>query len=181
MSAIPLLLALALPPASQASKPSVTVTLAGYLAASPWDPAKSGPLVVLQPERVRAKAPATTLAAFDRKLVKVGHLSAVVPRTMVLIDDSLNQAPNMYDGLPRDAKVMYLLRSLTDDQWRMVSDSGIGINDLDGEQKLVMQSLMPRPFAWTSFLVDIHGMWGKQQAAGTLSDDERQQVRLKLS
>ena len=155
-------------------------TLADYMAAHPWDATKNGPLVVLEPDKVKSKNGSDDLAAFDRKLVAVGHMHAYVPRTMVLIDDSLSQSPNLYEGLPPDAKMLYLLRSLSDDQFAKLSNSSLGLDDLQGEQRLVFRSLVPKPLSWTSCLVDNNGMFGKEQGKGTLTDDELLRVRLKV-
>ena len=174
------LLLLACAPALQTPKAAPPKTLADYMAAHPWDAGKDGPLVVLEPEKVKAKSGSNDLAAFDRKLVAVGHVHAYVPRTMVLIDDSLSQAPNLYEGLPPDAKMLYLLRSLTDYQFTKLCNSSLGLEDLQGEQRLVFLSLVPNPFSWTSCLIDANGMFGKRQGQGTLTDDERQGVRLKV-
>lgn len=162
------------------AKPAAQPTLTTYLTTHPWQATHNDPLVVVSPERTRGKAPANSLAAFDRKVVQVGSLHAYVPTTMVLIDDSLAQPPNMYEGLPPDAKVLYLLRTLSDDQWKTLNDYGLSINDLHGEQKLVLASLLPQHLDWSSYTVDDNGMWGKKVASGSVSGDDLGQVRLKV-
>src|SRR5579863_509737 len=111
----------------QKAPPPHPRNLADYMSTHPWDAEKNGPLVVLEPDKVKSKVATDDLAAFDRKLVAVGHLHAYVPRTMVVIDDSLTQPPNLYEGLPPDAKMLYLLRSLSDDQLGKLSNSSLGL------------------------------------------------------
>ncbi len=174
---IPLALAFLMQGPAQQPK---TTSLATYLLAHPWDSTKDGPLVVVDPGHKLTNKEPKDLDAFDRKVLRIGSLSAIVPKTMVVIDDSLTEPPNMYDGLPEEAKVLYLLRSLSEEQWKTLNDSGIGLNDLEGEQKLVFKSLLPKPFAWSTYLADQNGLYGKQQAGATLTDDELLTVRLKV-
>lgn len=155
--------------------------LAEYLGAHPWQPAVNGPMLVLEPDRARKSGEDDGLTSFGRKKVQVGGITVLVPRTMILIDDSLRQEPNMYEGLPTEDKILYLLRSLDDAQWRKVASTGIGLGDLRGEQRLIFDSILPPKFGWRASLVGEDGTWGKEVGKGTLSDQERASVKLKVS
>lgn len=148
-----------------------TTSLAQYLQSHSWDVAKDGPLLVLEPDKTPGGDRPSSFAAFDRKVVAVGSITALVPRTMIVIDTSAPKEPNLYEGLPIQAKVLYLLRSLNVEQWRKVASSGISIGDLRGEQKRVLGSIIPNPLAWRVLGVD-------NPPVGSLSGDERLSVRL---
>lgn len=154
--------------------------LTDYLVSHPWNDNQDGPLLVLEPERLSAKSEPHSLAEFDRKKVQLGSVTALVPKTMIVIDDSLKEDPNFYEGLPNDAKVLYLLRSLNGEQWRKVGSQGLALGDLQGEQKLVMESLLPKQFGWKAIRVGPDGGWGGEESSGVLTDRERSHVRLKV-
>ncbi|AIE86774.1 hypothetical protein [Fimbriimonas ginsengisoli] len=156
-------------------------TLAGYIDGLNWNPAKAGALVTVSPESVRASGGGVSLAAFKRKKVVVGGLTAIVPTEMVVIDDSFKQPPNLYDGLPREAKVLYLLKSLTDGQWKLATGRGIGLNDLQGEPRAVYQSILPKKMKWIAYRVGADGQLGKEEEKGELDGTATSRVRLRVS
>ncbi|RYG40406.1 hypothetical protein EON79_22655, partial [bacterium] len=90
--------------------PSSTVqaprTLAAYLDAHPVAAS-----IVVAPETTRTGKGAD-LAAYRRKAVRLGSVTAIVPIENVRFDDDLAQPPNLYDGLPRESKVLYLMTTL---------------------------------------------------------------------
>lgn len=152
--------------------------LSDYLAGHPWDPGHAGPLVVIDPVGTRGGANAKSLAAFHRKQKTIGNISAIVPDTMVVIDDSFQQTPNMSDGLDLNAKVLYLLSTLDNRQWPAVLKNGIGVSDLNPEQQKVFASILPMPFSWHSFEVADSGRASNNSERVTLSPQERSEVRL---
>lgn len=154
--------------------------LADYLGSNPWSVAEKGPLFVLDPKNVDAVNDEGGFASYDRKKVKIGELTVLAPRTMVVVDDSLSQPPNMYDGLPMSAKVIYLLQSLTDSQWSKVSSSGIGLADLEGEQTRVFQSILPKPFNYEARKVIADRGTDKIIGQWTLADEDLSKVKLKV-
>jgi hypothetical protein len=149
-------------------------TLTDYLVSHPWDSAKSGPAIVLEPDGVKSEGPATALADFKRIVLRVGGLSVIAPAEMVLVDDSFSQPPDFYEGLDRNAKILYLLTLLNDDQWSRITSSGISMGDLRGEAKAVMQSILPKPFRWTAWSL------GAKVDSGTVPDSQRDRISLKL-
>jgi len=138
-AALPLLISCAM------AQTSPKGTLADFVDSMHWDPAARGPLMVLEPGSVTAKAGVKGLSAFGMMLTKAQGLSAIVPDTMVVIDDSMLQPPNLYDGLPRHSKVLYLLTTLTSQQWDAITGSGLGVADLTADQRAVFTSIMPKP------------------------------------
>jgi hypothetical protein len=70
----------------QAASAQTPTALSTYFPTLAWDAAKSGPLIVIDAEHVTANGPAS-LRDFGRKLVPLGTLSAIVPITMVIIDE----------------------------------------------------------------------------------------------
>jgi len=163
---------------TQSQKPAF---LSDYLALHPWDAAKFGPMVVLSPERTSVRSSGTSLSAFDRKLIRVGSLTAIAPTEMVLIDDSLREPPNMCDGLPTNAKVLYLLSTLTEDQLKTANTNGIGLKDLQGEQQKVFRSLLPTVLSWGTYKVgEVGAIPGEKVDGGSVPDDLMDQVKVKI-
>jgi len=142
-----------------------------------WDVSKNGPLLVLEPDKVKTKT-GTSLPDFKRKLVQIGGLHAIVPETMVIIDESGMAKPDLYDGLPMYAKVMYLLSILDANQFKKLCKDGIGFSDLRDEQVRVFESILPKPFKWTSTANS-----GQNPATSkyTLSDNDRSKVRFRVN
>lgn len=154
-------------------------TLPEYLDSLKWDPSTKGPLVAVATNR-RSAAGKQGLEAFGRKSFVVGGLTVVAPETMVVIDGSMKSAPNMYDGLPRQAKVLYLLSTLDSGQMKKAAGNGIGLGDLQGEQRAVFLSLLPPTVKWQKGVVDDRG-FVDVKSKGTLSEKERNSVRLRIS
>jgi len=165
---LPLLL-----PAGQAQVP---VTLADFLGKS-----KVVNRFVVDAEHVTANTANPDLEAFGRKETKIGGITAIVPRQMVLVDDSLTQAPNLYDGLPRAAKVLYLLSILNKEQLRLATSSGIGLGDLKGDQTAVFRSLLPESISWGAFQIDTNGIPRPQGSETQVSGAQLSQVKLRFS
>lgn len=122
------------------------VTTYDVISKMPWDPAKEGPLVAVVALRMTA---GKTLDDLGRTKATVGGLTAIVPKTMVTVNSRLTAAPNMYEGLPQEAKVMYLLRTLTPGQWSRATGSGLTLADLQGEQVAVFDSILPNPLRYS--------------------------------
>jgi len=143
-----------------------------------WNVEKSGPLIATCP---LAYLRAHDLDQMERKKVKIGGLTAIVPTRMVTINSHFTEAPNLYDGLPRDAKILYLLTLLNDDQWRKITGDGLALGDCQGDQVAVMQSILPNPFKWIDVtLVAPNGWTSSQDPPHQLSDADRSQVKLRV-
>ena len=136
-----------------------------------WDVAQRGPLLALDPVLVYRNASIALpppgpsgydlrLAApgFDRMLVSTGTISVLAPTQMTLIEDNPHERPNLYDGLPRELKVKYLMSTLTAQQWKTLGEKGLGVGDLTGEQQPVYLSLLPNPFVLNRWSRDANGI-----------------------
>ncbi|MDR3691461.1 MAG: hypothetical protein P4L46_18925 [Fimbriimonas sp.] len=154
-------------------------TLGEFLSKMTWDASKSGTLIALDPDHVMARTGGGNLLSFDRKLATVGKMSAVVPTDMVLINDELTE-PNMYDGLPREAKVLYLLSTLNSHQLDLVRTVGVDQHDLQGEQIKVLRSLLPKPLAWKAVRVNESETSGNDLDHGVVPASQTDRVRLKI-
>jgi len=119
-------------------------TLADYLKANPVEGSLS-----VSPEATRSSGPTNTLSGFSRKMAKFGNVAAIVPIEVLAFDDSLSQPPNLYDGLPNEAKILYLLSTLNKEQVAKASERGLGLSDLKGEQRDVFMSFLPQTIDWT--------------------------------
>ena len=160
---------------------------------SNWDAARRGPLLALDPvlvyrdARIPLPVPGTAgyelrLAApgFDRMLVSTGTVSILAPTQMTLIDDKPRERPNLYDALPRDLKVKYLMATLTPPQWKTLGEKGLGVGDLNGEQQPVYLSLLPEPFVVKRWNRDANGVVIGDSSLVTLTPEQRAQVRLRV-
>ncbi len=150
-------------------------TLAGELRAHPVPNA-----LVVAPETVRRAGKGSGLAAFGRKVVRLGALNAVVPTTVVAFDDALAQPPNLYDGLPRDAKALYLLTLLTPGQRRLAAGRGLSLDDLQGEPRAVLDSLLPQRLAWSKRRTGREGEIDTNLGSGTVEGEARRGIRLRF-
>jgi len=158
-------------------------TVDGYydvMQAFPWNVEKSGPLIGICPLVV---AKGQTLQEIDRKTVRIGGLTAIVPNRMITLNSRFTEAPNLYDGLPREAKVLYLLTLLDDQQWRKVTSEGLTISDCHGPQVAVMQSILPSPFRWFTATATGYNsvqLTGILDKPNELSTQDRGSVKLRV-
>ena len=120
-----------------------------------------------------------TLAGFRRKLVTFGKLKAIVPETMIQIDDSFTQKPNLYDGLDQRSKVLYFISTLNESQVKTATSAGIGFGDLSSDQRLVLNSILPKKL--TVERKEADSKESRVVDKFTLSNDQRLKVRFKLS
>lgn len=155
--------------------PEAAPTLDAYLKAH----AEEAGLVV-GAEGVKPRAEGAGLARYGRKRVLVGGLPTVVPATMVRFDENPTEPPNLYDGLPRDAKVLYLMSLLNAGEWRKAAGEGIGLSDVRGEARAVLASLLPHRLAWDEVRVSADHGWGPIVGHGGLDEKESMGVRLRI-
>ncbi len=150
-------------------------TLADYLKLHP----EEGGLVLVA-DKVKGKKVGSGLALYGRKLVHVGGVNAVAPLTMIWFEDNPSKPPNLYDGLARDAKILYLMSTLTAAQWKTAAGPGIGINNLKGEQKAVFLSILPKRLSWKNYRVRPDYHLGDIVGSGALDEKELPQTRLRI-
>jgi len=142
-------------------------SLGDYVKSLDWKPAKQGALLYLDPKG----------SAAHRMKVQCGTVTALVPDEMVLIDASLTETPNLYEGLPRTDKVVYLMSTMSEAQWQKANQRAISMDDLTGEQKLVMKSILPKRFVYTIYK-PVEGTQGFKPVDTELSPDEIKQIGL---
>ena len=121
----------------------------------PWDIAKRGPRLVINPGQTPPVSNAGGLASYGRKEITVGGITVIAPSEMVIIDATLKELPNLYDGLPRSDKIIYLMSLLdVEARWKTACTIGIGLSDLRGDQLAVYRSICPphsnTPTMWSA-------------------------------
>ncbi len=141
-------------------------------------PSEAG-LAVSAEERTPLKT-GSGLARYNRKAVRLGGLTALVPLNMVAFDDSLRQPPNLYDGLPRESKVLYLLSLLRADQVQRAARTGIGLGDLQGEARQVFASLLPKTVRWSKERLGKEAAYGDKVGGGEFTEARILGMRLKV-
>ncbi|MBS1725446.1 MAG: hypothetical protein JST51_01905 [Armatimonadetes bacterium] len=152
-------------------------TLDAYISKHKADLFKGGPGVYLEGERLKVES--ASIAAFHRKVVEIGDLTAIVPTTMIQIDDSFSKQPDLYDGMDMRSKIIYLLSTLTPGQIDQITSRGIGFGDLNRDQQLVFESLLPKKFEVERR--EVLGNDFKTTDKFTLNDEQRKQVRLRIT
>jgi len=117
------------------------------------------------------------LAGFDRRLVKAGGLNVIAPLRLPDLEDS--DIPNPYDALDEVDKLEFLLASLSPAELKMLTTTGISADQLQGETKGALLSLMPKPFTFQVGQDDGSGFSpeGDQQ---TIPPDSLGQIKLQL-
>lgn len=138
-----------------------------------WDVEKNGPLIELVRDN-RTEMPDT------RKLTTVGKISARVPSRMVTLNTNFSEAPNLYDGLPQEAKALYLLTILDKSQLEKVTGDGLTLADCRGESFAVLNSILPNPFKYQMGIVQDHRsiQWEYQSGdAQEISESDRRRIR----
>lgn len=151
-------------------------TLAQYLPSLKSE----GPVFALDAAKVRAAGDKQGLAAFDRQRVKVGAFVAIVPTEMVVVDDSFQNAGSLTDGLPAQTKLLYLLQSLTSEQWKRITGAGIGLSDLQGEQRAVFQSILPKRLGWRAYRLKKDGMDSDEVGKGEVPKKDLEAVKIRI-
>lgn len=120
-----------------------------------------------------------SLASFRRKVITQGNLKVIVPTEMVFVDDSLNEKPDMYDGLDARTKALYLISILNPNQIKIAATAGIGLGDLNREQQAVLNSLVPKKFEVEKREAGQSNY--KVTDTFTLNENQRSKVRFKLT
>ncbi len=146
-----------------------------------WDPAADGPIVAFA---LQGGRPPVDASGPPMKTIKVGGLTAVVPRTMTVIDSRPRQAPNLYDGLPQTSKMLYLLSLLTPEQWTRAAGEGLSLADCRGEQTAVFESILPDPFLYEVGTVQNNNsvvLSDKPEDQKALTGPERRAIRLRVA
>ncbi|MGV3616468.1 MAG: hypothetical protein ACO1SV_14155 [Fimbriimonas sp.] len=155
-------------------------TLFDVIAQMPWDVAKEGPLVAPISLRI---ATAATLDELGLRKARVGDLTAIVPKTMATVNSRFTNPPNMYEGMPQEAKMLYLLRSLSPAQWTKATGDGLSLDDCQGEQRAVFDSILPNPFRYSiGTIVEGRGITNPNGPGDvkTLEGAQRAKVKLRV-
>lgn len=150
-------------------------TLDAYL-----DTVRTPNILALAPESVIKVSKEAGLEGYGRKLVKLGEINAVVPAKIAAFDDKFSQQPNLYDGLPREAKVLFLLTTLNPRQREIASRQGLSLQDCSGEQRDVFRSLLPKRIDWTKSQVTDGSGSGKKVSSGSVTGSDLEKVRLQI-
>ena len=80
---------------------------------------------------------------YGRLVQEFGGASAAAPPTMTVLNTDPG-TPNPYDGMPPGDALKLLLPGLSGAQWKMLTGtSGLGLDDLTGEQPALFLALFP--------------------------------------
>lgn len=155
---------------------------AGQFATSlKWSEKSRGPLLYLPYRQLQVKDNPQIDGGFST--FAAGSLHVIAPAQMTVIDPDYKQSPNVYDGLPRNDKVLYLASTFTKTQFEEACGKGIGLGSMTQEQQAVYRSILPSEFKYQTTAV-----WNPNDRSSTpptttqttLTPDEESQVLLKL-
>jgi hypothetical protein len=164
--------------ANQAAHTGPPQSLSQYIESIHWDPVKSGPLIVVNADKLYiAEDVPKTWAGFGQKLVKAGELNVLTQTWAIALDES--ELPNPYQDLGPEEKLIFLLATLTPGEISELTGKGISAQELKGEQKQALLSMLPKPLTYHSGMADNHG-FRSNTPPETLTDDQLDQVRLQF-
>ena len=119
------------------------------------------------------------LSGYGRRLVRVGGLNVITLARFTEFHDE--DVPNPYDALDEVDKMEFLLASLSRDELQRLGTIGICADDLQGEPRSALLSLLPKPFTFTVSEADgIGGSSSYDESPKTLAPEQLGQVRLQL-
>ena len=146
-----------------------------------WTEKSRGPLLYLPNRPLQVKDNPQIDGGFAT--FATGTLHVIAPAQMTVIDPDYKQSPNIYDGLPRNLKVLYLASTFNKSQWETACSAGIGFSSLTREQQAVYRSILPSEFKYETY--PLRNPFGHADGFGpttqtTLTADEESQVLIKF-
>lgn len=147
MKPLYLLLLLGLVPVGAGAQPP-TAQVAPFL--TPWaelryDPAERGPLLVVRP-LLRKRPSSLSLngytEAFEGRVFPLGNLTVLAPRERTVLNTKPGK-PNLFANMPPPERLKLFLGTCTEQQWRLLGSTGLGIREVTDDQKALFQSLLP--------------------------------------
>jgi hypothetical protein len=110
-----------------------------------YDPLERGPLLVVNP--VLRKPPVSInlnsyVEACDGRIFTAGNLNIVAPREQVVLNTKLGK-PNPFANMPPAERLKLFLGTCSEEQWKLLGNSGLGIGNVTEEQKALFLSLLP--------------------------------------
>ena len=156
-------------------------TAADFAKTLKWSEKSKGPLLYL-PYRM-LQTPDRPQMEGGFQVFSSGTLHVIAPAQLTVIDPDYSQTPNIYDGLPRNLKVLYLASTFNASQWQTACTTGIGLNNLTREQQAVYRSILPSEFKYELSAVinpNINTGISRGSTETILTPDEESQVLLKI-
>ena len=157
--------------------------LSEALAVATWNAESRGPLLAIDPARVRAPQPQAlplpigvpeAVQAFDQQVIRCGSLSVVAP---------LYQPPPARPNSPvsQGSPLLLMLDLLSDRQLQSLgSERGLGLADLTSDnQRAIFQKLIPSPLSYWKATSTGNGYHAGGEAT-TLAPQEQASVRLRI-
>jgi len=153
-----------------------------YAASLKWTVEARGPLLYLPNRALQVPDSPRFDGGFATYACKSLHV--IAPAQMTVIDPDYRQSPNIYEGLPRNLKVLYLASTFSQSQWQTACSTGIGFSSMSREQQAVYRSILPSEFKYeTSTVINPFDPAGGPRTPSTqttLTADEESQVLLKI-
>jgi len=114
-----------------------------------WNPASNGPLMALDVDQTyRLNDAPDQLSSYHVKKVKVGDITVLAADQTLVFEDS--DLPGPYDSLSNEEKIKFLLATLSPGEIQKLNGAGICADDLRGEPRAALLSLLPKPLRFFS-------------------------------
>ena len=208
-----------LPPAA-ATAPAVAGPPKNLFEALPnfrWDPAQNGPLIIVVPQAATPTRPPKKpgekeapplppfpsmisgvyrtnelLDYYGRRIVRLRGVTVFAPAQMIVLNTNLGK-PDLYAKMSMTDKMQILEASLTPSQWQSISSpNGLGMGDLQGEQRDIFNALLPNPFVYRVTTMPSPGELSRAlngealtkrepPVKKTVTDAQRSSIRLRIN
>lgn len=145
----------------------LSVDAAKVVLLTPEEMARSGQEAL--PEGV-PETPSSLAAEYGRTGRVFGHVFALAPSTMTVLNTDPNLASLPLGALAGQHPEMYLLGTLTPAQFRQVAGTGLAWADMTADQQSLMRALLPEP-------LDIVPVTATLPGRGERTDAQRKAVR----
>lgn len=169
-----------------------------------WEVEKKGPLLAVDPQgthsyydrymrrdtstgpRIHPRPPSETtplaevMEYYGRQLMQTGSLTVLAPTEMVVLNTKLGK-PDIASALSREDRMTIFEASLTEAQWKkLCGERGIGLPDLNAEQKPLFLSLLPDPLVVVKAQLK-DGSFNSVGQPMTASADQRMGSRIRIN
>ena len=153
-------------------------SLLEFIKSSNYVNSNSGTLIGIDLDQVYSEVDhPVSFQDYQRRVAKTGSANVVILDKTMAIDDA--DLPNAYDRLIDSDKLNFLLATLSDANIRRLNTEGLSPNELSGQQKAALLSMMPHPLSFREGVVDGSGTRSDVNPT-TLPDSDLGGVKLQL-
>lgn len=94
----------------------------------------------------RPSTPEAVAAAFGQQACRFGHVQAIAPVSIKALNTNADLAALPVEQLVSLRPLPFLLGTLSHDQWKKLTETGLRASDLSDDQQALLRAALPRPF-----------------------------------